>query len=119
MDLLNSSILTTTPDLAECLLEYPVFNINGNIPFQFSTIIEYQQHDQTITNVVAIQPDKYTTKALGSNEIIILCHNEQQIVILNEMLEKLVHWYHLSTAHNLGSTRLHATLTNNTSSTQN
>ena len=110
MELPNCSILKLTPNLAECLLEYSVFNINENIPFQFSTIIGYQQHDQTITNLATTQPDKYTTKTLGSNKIIILCHNEQQIVILNEMLEKSVHWYHLSTAHNLGSTRLHATL---------
>ena len=109
MDVPNSSILTTTPNLAECLLEHPVFDINGNLPFQFSTIKEYQQCDQTITNLVTTQPDKYTTKNLGGNEIIIL-HNEQQIVILNKMLEKLVCWYHLSMAHKLGTTRLHTTL---------
>ena len=62
MDLLNSPILTTTPNHTECLLEHPVFDINGNIPFQFSTIIGYQQHDHTITNLVTTQPDKYTTK---------------------------------------------------------
>ena len=27
------SILTSTPDLAECLLEHPVFDDNGNLPF--------------------------------------------------------------------------------------
>ena len=88
MDLQNSSILTTTPNLAECLLEHPVFGIDCNLPFQFSTIKEYQQHDQTITNLVTTQPDKYTTKNLGGKKYILLCHNEQQIVILNEMLDK-------------------------------
>ena len=109
-DLLNNSILTTTPNLAEYLLEHPVSDVDGNIPFQFSTIKEYQQHDQTITNLETTQPEKYTPKNLGSDEIIILCHNEQQIVVLNEMFEKLVHWYHLSIVHKLGATRLHTTL---------
>ena len=88
MDVPNSSILTTTPYLAECLLEHPVFDINGNLPFQFSTIKEYQQCDQTITNLVTTQPDKYTTKNLGGNEIIIL-HNEQQICHTEQNAGKL------------------------------
>ena len=35
------SILTSTPELAECLLEHPVFDDNGNLPFRFTTIREY------------------------------------------------------------------------------
>ena len=41
-DLPHNSIPTTTPDLAKCLLEHPVFDTNSNLPFQFSTIKEYQ-----------------------------------------------------------------------------
>ena len=80
-DLPNNSILTTTPDLAECLLEHPFFDSDGNLPFQFSTIKEFQQQDQTIANLVTTQPEEYTTKTLGRNENITLQNREQQIVI--------------------------------------
>ena len=51
MNLPHDSVLTKTPDLIECLLEHPTFDADGNLPFQFSTIHEYQQNDQTIANL--------------------------------------------------------------------
>ena len=55
------SILTSTPELAECLLEHLVFDNNGNLPFCFATIWEYQQQDHSIANLATTQPDKYIT----------------------------------------------------------
>ena len=85
-----NSILTSTPNLAECLLEHLVFNEDGNLPFHFTTIREYQQHNHTVANLATTQPKKYTTKNLGGHEIITLLHDGQQIIIPNEMLEGLV-----------------------------
>ena len=104
------SILTSTPDLAECLLEHPVFDDNGNLPFRFATIREYQQQDHNVANLATTQPDKYTKKNLGGHEIITLRNDGQQIIIPNSMLEKLVHWYHQATTHALGATRLYTTI---------
>ena len=104
------SILTSTPDLAECLLEHPVFNNNGNLPFRFSTIREYQQQDHHVANLATTQPDKYITKNLGGHEIITLRNDGQQIILPNSMLQKLVDWYHQATTHSLGATRLYTTI---------
>ena len=104
------SILTSTPDLAECLLEHLVFDDNGNLPFRFATIREYQQQDHNVANLATTQPDKYITKNLGGHEIITLRNDVQQIIIPNSMLEKLVHWYHQATTHALGATRLYTTI---------
>ena len=110
MNLPHDSILTNTPNLAKCLLEHPTSDTDSNLPFQFSTIHEYQQNDQAIANLATTQHDKYTTKNLGGHNIITLCQATQQIVIPNNMLQCLVCWYNLASAHNLGATRLHATL---------
>ena len=104
-----NSLLTSTPEFAECLLEHPVFDKDGNLPFQFATIWEYQQRDHTVANLATTQPDKYTKK-LGGHEIITLRHDGQQMIIPNDMLESLVRWYHLATAHALGTTRLYTTI---------
>ena len=104
------SILTSTPDLAECLLEHPVFDENGNLPFRFSTIREYQQQDHNGANLATTQPNKYITKNLGGHEIITLRNDGQQIILPNSMLEKLVHWYHQAATHALGATRLYTTI---------
>ena len=66
------SILTSTPELAECLLEHPVFDNDGNLPFHFATIQDYQQRDNNIANLATTQLNKYMTKNLGGHEIITL-----------------------------------------------
>ena len=104
------SILTSTPELAECLLEHPVFDNDGNLPFRFTTIRDYQQRDNNIANLATTQPNRYMTKNLGGHEIITLWTDGQQIVIPNDMLEGLVHWYHHATVHALGATHLHTAI---------
>ena len=104
------SILTSTPELAECLLEHLVFDDDGNLPFRFATIQEYQQKDHSVANLATTQPHKYTHKNLGGHDIITLRNDGQHIIIPNDMLEGLVHWYHEATVHALGATRLHTTI---------
>ena len=104
------SILTSTPELAECLLEHPMFDDNGNLPFHFATIRDYQELHHNVTNLAITQLTKYMTKNLGGHEIITLWTDGQQIVIPNDMLEGLVNWYHDATVHSIGATRLHTTI---------
>ena len=66
------SILTSTLELAECLLEHAVIDDDGNLPFCFATIREYQQQDHNVANLATTQPNKYMTKNLGGHEIITL-----------------------------------------------
>ena len=74
----HDCILPNTPNLAECLLEHPIFDTDSNLPFQFPTIHEYQQNDQTIANLATTQPEKHTTKNLGGHNFITLfkLHNK-------------------------------------------
>ena len=57
----------STPDinLLDAFLEHPVFDEEGRIPIQFSTICEYQQNDQTVTQLPIEKPDGYQYKTLG------------------------------------------------------
>ena len=84
------SILTTDPDLAECLLVHPIFYDDGNLPFQFSTIADYQQHDHTVAQLPTTNPENYRTKNIGGCNIIALCNNDQQMIITDSMLQKLI-----------------------------
>ena len=104
------SILTSTPELAECLLKHLIFDDDGNFPFCFATIWDYQQQDHNIANLATTQPNKYMTKNLGGHEIITLRNDGQQIIIRNDMLEGLVQWYHHATVHAFGATHLHTTI---------
>ena len=51
----------STPDLhlLDAFLEHPVFDEEGRIPIQFSTIYHYQQNDQQVTRLPIEKPDGY------------------------------------------------------------
>ena len=48
----------STPDinLLDAFLEHPVFDEEGHVPIQFSTIYEYQQNDWTVTQLPLKKP---------------------------------------------------------------
>ena len=57
-------------NLLDAFLEHPVFDEEGRVPIQFSTIYEYQQNDQTVTQLPIEKPDGYQYKTLGGFPII-------------------------------------------------
>ena len=60
----------STPDihLLDSFLEHPVFDEEGRLPIQFSTIYHYQQNDQKITRLPIEKPDCYQYKTLGDSQ---------------------------------------------------
>jgi hypothetical protein len=51
--------LLDEPELAECLLEHPEFDDDGNFLFQFDTIKWYQQASEPLKAKLNEQPERY------------------------------------------------------------
>ena len=56
--------------LLDAFLEHPVFDEEGRVLIQFSTIYHYQQNDQKVTRIPIEKPDGYQYKTLGGFPII-------------------------------------------------
>ena len=102
-----NSILFEQTELADCFLEYPRFDDQGRVPFHFETIQEYQADDQELQG--ALQRGIYQVKRFGSTDLICLT-NSDKIVLSDELLPRLVKWYHLSSVHMQGMDRLEGTI---------
>ena len=97
------------PELADCLLEYPTFDPEGRMPFHFQTIRHYQQQSERLKQ--HLNNGLYCVKRFGNADLI--CQLEQnggRIVLSDEILPRLVRWYHLTTTHIEGINRLEATI---------
>ena len=98
----------SAPDihLLDAFLEHPVFDEEGRVPIQFSTIYEYQQNDQKVTQLPIEKPEGYQYKTLGGFPIICTAGEHSKMVLTDVMLPKAVKWFHEATAHNAGISRL-------------
>ena len=102
-------MLDEQPDLVDCLLEYPTFDTAGRSPIHFQTIQHYQQQSARLQHLLNL--GMYRIKRFGNIDLICqLDHLGGKIVISDEMLPRLVRWYHLTTAHIEGINRLEATI---------
>ena len=96
-------------------MEFPRFDAHGRHPFHFATIAAYQREDLAINNSLAADPDHYLSLPVAPN-IPLIFHRTSprdpnpKIAVPSVMLPKLVHWYHLATAHVQGMDRLEATI---------
>ena len=92
----------SAPDihLFDAFLEHPVFDEEGCIPNQFSTIYHYQQNDQQVTRLSIEKPDGYQYKTLGGFAIIWAAGQLSKMVLTDVMLPKAVKWFHVATAQN-------------------
>ena len=93
-------------NLLDAFLEHPVFDEEGRVPIQFSTIYEYQQNDQTVTQLPIEKLDAYQYKTLGGFPIMCTAGQHSKMVLTDVMLPKAVKWFHEATAHNAGISRL-------------
>jgi transposase InsO family protein len=106
-------ITDTSLSLAECLLEYPVFDEQDVIrhPFHFATLRHYQSQSEA-TQQLLQHPNLYSLEKFG--DIDLVCYKQPnqdpKIVLSDYMLPRLVQWYHLSGAHAEGMDRLEATI---------
>ena len=98
----------SAPDihLLDAFLEHPVFDEEGRVPIQFSTIYEYQQNDQKVPQLPIEKPEGYQYKTLGGFPIICTAGEHSKMVLTDVMLPKAVKWFHEATAHNAGISRL-------------
>jgi hypothetical protein len=83
-------------ELAECFLEHPVFDNEGRLPFQFKTLAEYQNQRPALQQDLQQHPDRFHTMEFKDNtKLICFCQNvEDTIVLTQELLPKLVKYYH-------------------------
>jgi len=102
------------PQLAECLMEYPVFDEHAAMqhPFQFNTLRMYQQKAEELKQLLIRAPTLYKYKSFGQVDLI--CYmakaDEPKIVLSDYMLPRLVKYYHTSSAHAEGMDRLEASI---------
>ena len=70
----------SAPDihLLDAFLEHPVFDEEGRVPIQFSTIYEYQQNDQKVTQLPIEKPEGYQYKTLGGFPICVQLESTQK-----------------------------------------
>jgi Integrase zinc binding domain len=106
----QACITKENPLLAECLLVYPVFN-EHNItrhPFHFATMQHYQQRSDATKQLLINQPEQYALVTLGKTNLICNIANPQQpkIVLTDDMLPRIVRYYHLTAQHAKAMDRL-------------
>ena len=107
--LVDATMFDEQPELAECLLEYPTFDAEGRSPFHFETIQHYQQLSEPLKQ--QLTSGMYRLKRFGNVDLICqLERNGDCIVLSDEMLPRLVRWYHLTNTHIEGINRLEATI---------
>ena len=92
-------ITTVDKELADCLMFHPKFDEQGNHCFHFRTIHEYQQKDAGLIQLVT-QPNDLHIRRLGTFDIICKGTDDSWTMIAtNDMLPKIVSWYHRVTMH--------------------
>ena len=92
----------------ECLWAMPKFDEQNRHPFQFETIQYYQSKDHNIGQLPINQPNDFTLKTFGQT-VQLVCKNKNNshlIVLTDDMLPRIVKWYHHVTVHSEGMDRL-------------
>ncbi len=99
------------PELAECFLEHPEFDDEGRFPFQFETLEAYQKKSTALQSLPTTNPDRFHVIEHGTAKLICFRQNgEDKIVLTQELLPKVVKYYHEAMAHVEGMSRLAQTI---------
>ena len=98
--------------LADCYMAMPKFDERGRHPFHFATIAHYQNMDASVQSLLQTQPNQYFKQQLGDQELVCRRTSDAgfQIVMSDDMLPRLVKWYHAITIHSEGADRLETTI---------
>jgi transposase InsO family protein len=98
-------------ELSECFLEHPVFDDEGRVPFQFSTLAEYQAKSAELMALPDVFPDRFARRVFHNSELVCFHQNGvDKIVLTSELLPKVVKYYHEAMAHAEGIGRLSHTI---------
>ena len=110
-DLQLVDCLLADPEFTECYLENPIFDEDGRNPFQFGTLFKYQQESPELLAMPDIFPDRFSREEFGQYELICFHQNGvDKIVLTQEMLPRVVKYYHEVVAHAEGAGRLSQTI---------
>ena len=106
-----AELLVENPEFADCFLEHPVFNEDGQLPFQFRMLEEYQQKCPGLQQTLQQYPDRFHVVDHGDAKLICYHQNgRDKIVLTEELLPKVVKFYHEALAHVKGMKRLAQTI---------
>ena len=106
-----AELLLNDPEISDCFLEHPVFDEDGRLPFQFKTLEEYQMRSDELQSLPEVFPDRFSSQSFGDAELICFHQNgEDKIVLTQELLPKVVKYYHEAMAHAEGAGRLSHTI---------
>ena len=105
------------PQRHDSFIQLPIFDQNNifDQPFDFKTIRKYQDTDTALQQRYNTSPTQFQYHLLGRTDV--LCHlncagasTPWQIAIPDNMLPKLVRWYHEMTVYVEGADRLYQTM---------
>ena len=85
----------------EVFLEHPILDDQGHLPFQYATLHAYQQHNALLLQLLVQKLEKYVLENMG--RYLLVCYKQGQqchICLTDEMLPKIVKWFHEATVHN-------------------
>jgi hypothetical protein len=96
----------------ECLWALPKFDEQNRHPFQFETLQLYQSKDQNLMALPTLKPTEFQFQQFGTAQLVVRVHDVPRslIVLSDEMLPRIVTYYHLLTNHSEGMTKLEASI---------
>ena len=109
----------TLPDMsrvwthtADSLLVNPVFDEHGRTPTEFGTIHYYQQQDAALLALPQVYPHDYALRDFNGFPLVVkrVDADDFRFVLSDDMLPRLVKWYHELTVHATGAAALENTL---------
>ena len=106
-----SELFANDIEIAECFLEHPTFDAEGRLPFQFNTLQEYQERSAELQSLPDVYPDRFARVDFNDSKLICFRQNaSDKIVLTNELVPKVIKYYHESMAHAEGAERLSKTI---------
>jgi transposase InsO family protein len=99
------------PEIAECFLQHPVFDEDGRVPFNFISLEEYQNNCPALQATFEQRPERFYKAKFGAAQLICISQNgTDKIVLTQELLPRVVKYYHEVMAHAEGMKRLAQTI---------
>ena len=106
-----SSTIVVQPHQEEVFLEHPILDHQGRLPFQYTTLYEYQQEDPSILALPINRPQQYHVETMGGYGLVCHYHGQHNRICLTDtLLPMVVNWFHNVMAHNSGITCLQESL---------
>lgn len=101
--------------LTECLLFYPRFDNEDRYPFDFNTIMHYQNQDEMLQALLVQNPNMYKKRLMGGADVICVGDTNSgeasgQIALPQDMVVPILKYYHGLLGHAEAATKLEKTV---------